>query len=91
MSKCDHDWERIDRWVARYRCRKCQAYGYRKAALSKGYKARGYKPSITEYRCQHPGCENPAQVSNKPGQRKCFQHWPKKGVDDAERSQRPAR
>ena len=60
MNECQHDWERINDPGAtthrRFRCTKCQAYGYKKRIVGPWLKRNA---PVIAYRCRHKGCTNP--------------------------------
>jgi hypothetical protein len=48
-AMCEHDWEPIQGWYARYRCARCRVIGYKAGAL-RPQNARC--TGITTYRCE---------------------------------------
>lgn len=72
---CEHDWQPVPGWGARYRCTKCQAYGHKANITNQIVKIPMI--GIVPYVCQVPGCNQMAQVSSSKGKRRCFKHWKK--------------
>ncbi len=75
---CDkHDWQPISGWSARYRCSKCKAIGHKENVTVRydGTKKPKRGLGVVEYRCQKKGCDAPAQVGDRHGKRRCFEHW----------------
>ena len=74
MLEHDHEWNPIPGWSGRYRCTVCLCFGYRgvvsqKSGLIREEDARKrYARTIIPYRCQKPGCAQPATVLRE-GQR----------------------
>jgi hypothetical protein len=71
---CGHNWKPIHSWSGRYRCKWCEAIGYRKVVQPKYVswrKSTGHH--IVTYICKVSGCDSPAQIKYKQRQ-VCFEH-----------------
>ena len=74
---CGGTWEPILGWSSRYRCSKCRAVGYRRAAAPKscGYNRKGKfigaPENIVEYVCREKGCNKYVTAS---GEMRCGEH-----------------
>lgn len=63
---CGGMWEPVPGWSSRYRCNRCGAFGYRRAAVQ-GDATLGIQrwEDILEYRCKTAGCGQPAVAKDK--------------------------
>jgi hypothetical protein len=73
---CNHDWQPIPNWYARYRCSNCNAVGAKFGVVCAKYGVRSTE--IRPYRCEaRPGgvkCENPAVHSVRGKRFRCTEH-----------------
>jgi hypothetical protein len=73
---CNHDWQPIPNWYARYRCSICHAVGAKFGVVCAKYGVRSTE--IRPYRCEaRPGgvkCENPAVDSVRGKHFRCAEH-----------------
>ncbi len=74
---CDHSWEPISGWSARYKCVYCKVIGFRKVIIVEFLNKKERISEIVPYSCQKKGCLKLAQASNKSGKKFCFDHWKK--------------
>jgi len=72
---CEHDWQPIEGWYARYRCARCRVIGYKPGAVHRQH-ARCME--ITPYRCElrrgGERCAEPAVRSWRGKKFRCAGH-----------------
>jgi hypothetical protein len=74
--ECGHDWQPLERWSGRYRCRDCRTIAYRKLVI--GRAKRGRPEEIIPYKCK---CGNLATYrSHELGRNFCFDCLKKRKV-----------
>jgi len=73
---CNHDWQPIPNWFARYRCSICRVVGGKFGVICAKYGVRN--PEIQPYRCcarpRGVRCPNPAVHSDRGKNFRCAEH-----------------
>jgi hypothetical protein len=76
MTMCNHDWQPIPNWYARYRCSICHVIGGKFGVICAKYGVRSME--IRPYRCvariSGVKCGNPAVHSGRGKSFRCAQH-----------------